>query len=276
MPRPAKTKAKKIVTRPAGRRMVTRRFYDKKAPELPFWIFLTFGVLVLTAIFAAKQFGFPDLLSRPSSETLRSQGVGGPNNPATTFTVSEPTLPPKTATIADATEPRLTTLDNKIYLIFKNPNGGYSVNTYGADLNQVGISQWLTNGLVIPNQKTAAPLYLDGRWYLAYLGGDGFLRLGNYDVNWNRQREITFASKLGFDGVPSLLLSNDGNLVNIKIYDSVTKHFFSATKDLGLSADEDRSSENWPTSACPVTKLTINGGTYQASSDGATVTLSRI
>jgi len=276
MPRTAQTKTnRKVATKTVVRKVTKRRrFYEPKCPEIPFWFFLTFGILVLVGIFVAKQMGFPEIVKLAPSPITPTVPTN-PSSPTTTLTVTEPALTPISVMVKEAREPRLTTLNDKIYLIFKNQNGGYSVNTYDTDLNQIGITQWLTNGLVIPNQKTATPMYLDGRWYIAYLGGDGFTRLGNYDANWNRQREITFASALKFDGIPNLTMSSDGNLVNIKIYDGMTKHFFSATKDLGLSADEDRSRENWPTTACPVTKLTINDATYQVTSDEVSSTLSR-
>jgi len=234
-------------------------FFEKKAPELPFWLFLVLGAGVLTYLAlvtfnksSSGQIGAVPSLVAP----LISQSV--PKAPARTLV--------KTITVDDAADPTLLPYQDRLYLIFRNNLGGYSVAAYDRDLNEISKPKWITNGLDIPNQQIAAPaLYNNSNWYLAYLGGDGFTRLAKYDLNFNPQRSITFATPLKFESTPVINLRVNPTEASIKIYDAATRHLFTATPDMGLRRNEDVAAENWPYTPCQQQNVTLGNHSFEVT-----------
>ena len=205
-------------------------FFERKAPDLPYWIFLVLVVMALTV--------FATWLQKPSAVNPIKSPPTSPTSP------TPPTSLIKTVTISDAADPSLVAQNNKLYLTFRNNTGGYSVAVYDENLKELEAPRWITNGMAIPNQVSAKHIFVGQNWYLGYIGGDGFVRLAKYDQDFNRQREITFSSKgIGLFGKDAYLDIHSGydpaNHITISASNPGFLTNLVASTDLGILDDKD-------------------------------------
>ena len=255
---PKKATARKTAKRSARHFRSSGWFFARRAPDLPYWIFLCLAgaALVLFALWLKKPVIAPLLSSLPS-----------PPSPTTS---GEPKLL-RRVTLESAANPFVVTQDNKVYLTFSNNTGGYSVAVYDDDLNQLEAPRWITNGQVVPNQQVAQPEFINENWYLAYLGCDGFTRLAKFDSNFNPQRTITFRTPLNSLKNPAINIYVPGtNHIVVTTWDATAGASFDATFDLGIRGERalasigSTSTENF----CLTKNNTIGSKTYQVEESG--------
>lgn len=204
-------------------------FFEHHAPDLPFWIFLVLGIVFLVL------FGL--WIKNPKEATVEKLVV--PSLPVISTNpepvpAGNPTLA-KTVTLNSASDPSLVSNLGKIYVTFRNNTGGYSVAVYDENLTELEAPRWITNGSSVPNQIQARPILVASNWYLAYIGGDGFVRLSKFDLDFNRQREFTFAQAVSLAGNPTLSVFSGydaTNHITITVNDGAVKTYV-ASPDLG-------------------------------------------
>lgn len=254
----AKTKIKTKVT---NKKATGKYFFDHKAPDLPFWSFLAVCAMVLVVL--AGTFAVSKRTTQPS-----------PILPIIPIQHIKPIQ--TTTTITSATDATPIIVNNKLDIIYKNSVGGYSLNSYDLNLNVLDENRWLTNGQVIPNQQAAKPYFYNSTWYLAYIGGDRYLRLGTYDELFNRQREVTFVTPIPVSSNYQIYLTANANGTTTQVATATFKHIYTTNNTLGISGDRALGQNELTLQPYPTTK-TIVIGTKQfeitESAGNTTITL---